>query len=594
MMLSRSLIHALLLAALGAAPAAAGPSPAARPMRTAAGPTFVVTSLEDAPAGGDFTDDVCQTAPTNFTCTLRAAIMEANHTPNGPASIIVPAGVYVLTIPPSGSNGETVGDLDLNADMVIEGAGAARTILDGGGLDRVLFTAVDASIAISDLTIRNGSVSSGTGGGIRNSSQLFLYGVAVRNNYSSSGGGGIASYDYLSLNESLVSHNRSNGEGGGVYLTGIMEAQNSTFSNNAAKNSGGGIHRYSTGSLYLAYSTVSGNLADSDSDSSGTGGGIYSAAGQVALVGTMLAENLVGPAHNECAGGPVELLGYNLVQTTQGCTLSVLGSDNKLDAEPLLLPLQDNSGPTLTRALLAGSEALDVGFNTCTGFHGIVGWDQRLFSRPAGSACDIGAYEGRVPAPLIGRNLIRNGDAEAAAGSPTGHTAGVPQWNLSSGDDPTVLPYDIPGGYPLSTDSGPADRGHNFFAGGLAADAYLMQTFDVTPLAAAINAGTLRYEFAGYLGGYADQEDNATLYLTFRDGIGAVTGSTQLGPVTAADRGGVTSLLRQQASGFVPPGTETIDVELRLTSVASLYNDAYADNLSLVLGLNLFLPLLLR
>jgi len=73
-----------------------------------------------------------------------------------------------------------------------------------------------------------------------------------------------------------------------------------------------------------------------------------------------------------------------------------------------------------------------------------------------------------------------------------------------------------------------------------------------------------------------------------------VTGSTQLGPVTGADCGGVTNLLPQQAGGWVPPGKETIEVELRLTSVASLYNDGCADNLSFVLGLPLFLTLLLR
>ncbi|MDQ2998330.1 MAG: right-handed parallel beta-helix repeat-containing protein, partial [Chloroflexota bacterium] len=49
-------------------------------------------------------------------------------------------------------------------------------------------------------------------------------------------------------------------------------------------------------------------------------------------------------------------------------------------------PLQNNGGPTLTQALLAGSAALDAGSN-CTLA------DQRGVPRPQGSACDIGAYE---------------------------------------------------------------------------------------------------------------------------------------------------------------------------------------------------------
>jgi hypothetical protein len=122
-----------------------------------------------------------------------------------------------------------------------------------------------------------------------------------------------------------------------------------------------------------------------------------------------------------------------------------------------------------------------------------------------------------------------------------------------------------------------------------------MQTFDVTSLAAAIDTGGVAYDFEGFLGGYADQEDHATLYLTFRDDATGITGSDQLGPITAADRGNVTSLLHQAAEGFVPPGTVTIEVELRFTAVASAYNDGYADNVSLVLRQQaLFLPLLTR
>jgi hypothetical protein len=124
-----------------------------------------------------------------------------------------------------------------------------------------------------------------------------------------------------------------------------------------------------------------------------------------------------------------------------------------------------------------------------------------------------------------------------------------------------------------------------------------MQTIDVSPIAASIDSGGVSYALAAYLGGYADQEDHATVYLTFRDGASGLLGSDQLGPVSSADRGGLTSLLPCSANGLVPAGTVTIEVELRLTSVASLYNDGYADNLSLILEqlfLPLFLPLVTR
>ena len=74
---------------------------------------------------------MCETAPGNGVCTLRAAIMEANHSPGGPHTIHVPAGTYTLTIPRSGTNDETTGDLNITAGMSIIGGGASTTIIDG-------------------------------------------------------------------------------------------------------------------------------------------------------------------------------------------------------------------------------------------------------------------------------------------------------------------------------------------------------------------------------------------------------------------------------------------------------------------------------
>jgi len=57
-------------------------------------------------------------------------------------------------------------------------------------------------------------------------------------------------------------------------------------------------------------------------------------------------------------------------------------------ADPLLLPVADNGGQTLTAALRPGSPALDTANPTyCPPT------DQRGFKRPAGPGCDIGAYE---------------------------------------------------------------------------------------------------------------------------------------------------------------------------------------------------------
>jgi hypothetical protein len=67
-----------------------------------------------------------------------------------------------------------------------------------------------------------------------------------------------------------------------------------------------------------------------------------------------------------------------------------------ITADPQLLPLADNGGPTQTHALAEGSPAIDAGNNTAA-----LASDQRgsSFVRVAGAKADIGAFESQ-PAPL--------------------------------------------------------------------------------------------------------------------------------------------------------------------------------------------------
>jgi hypothetical protein len=69
---------------------------------------------------------------------------------------------------------------------------------------------------------------------------------------------------------------------------------------------------------------------------------------------------------------------------------------------PLLAPLANNGGPTQTHALLAGSPAINAGFN----FSGQL-TDQRggAFSRSVGLT-DIGAFEVQPPKPAAARALV--------------------------------------------------------------------------------------------------------------------------------------------------------------------------------------------
>ena len=63
-------------------------------------------------------------------------------------------------------------------------------------------------------------------------------------------------------------------------------------------------------------------------------------------------------------------------------------SDDQSNTDPLLGPLADNGGPTLTHALLAGSPAIDTALpGACPAT------DQLGTVRPQGLGCDVGAFE---------------------------------------------------------------------------------------------------------------------------------------------------------------------------------------------------------
>ena len=55
--------------------------------------------------------------------------------------------------------------------------------------------------------------------------------------------------------------------------------------------------------------------------------------------------------------------------------------------------LKDNGGPTDTIAILSPSAAIDAGDDAVCAAAPVSGLDQRGHFRPAGSHCDIGAFE---------------------------------------------------------------------------------------------------------------------------------------------------------------------------------------------------------
>jgi uncharacterized protein (TIGR03437 family) len=181
-------------------------------------------------------------------------------------------------------------------------------------------------------------------------------------------------------------------------------------------------------------------------------------------------------------------------------------------------------------------------------------------------------------AQATGTNLLRNpGAEEGPATNDYYEQLNIPGWTVDG--RATVYPYAM-GDTLTPTSPGPADRGANLFGGGFTATAAISQVVNIAGSAAAIDAGTQKYTLSAWLGGWSTQNDNALLRATFRNASGASVGTAQVGPVLAADRGGITQLLLRSTTGTVPAGTRTVEVVLAFERREGNADDGYADNLS--------------
>ncbi len=259
---------------------------------------FTVDSVADQ-VDQNVGDGVCSVANEGG-CTVRAAIMEANAwgTEQEPDLVVVPPGEYFFAL---AGNGNLAGDLDITQSMVFLGAGAASTVIDASGFDRV-FDIRAGNVEIRGVTIRGGFVDDtealldGTGGGVRNEGTLLIADSVVTGNRATRGAG-IGNYNgTLSIKRSVITGNgdATTQSGGGVenysyYDPASISLMDSTVSGNRA-TSGGGVNNHAYDGLATAVisgSTVSGNNAE-------IGGGIANRAVYYAEQGAHAAFTIVG------------------------------------------------------------------------------------------------------------------------------------------------------------------------------------------------------------------------------------------------------------------------------------------------------------
>jgi len=333
----------------------------------------------------------------------------------------------------SALNGQTIlltnGQLWIARNVNILGPGATNLSISGNGSNRVFFVTNSVTCTLAGLTITNGGLFPGAGGGILNQGSLTVSNCALSGNRASYGGG-LCNDGTLTVKNCTISRNLAGINGGGLSNGGTATVQNSTFSGNTASDYGGGIDNggqfESGGTLVLQNSTLTGNSGFE------SGGGLNAAIGTEHLTNCIIAGNFSGPVgfapDINCAAGRVESAAYNLI----GSTNNVVGIANGVNGNIvgdgtggalaitsiLNTNLAPNGGPTRTHALFPGSLARNAGLNT--GAAGLT-YDQRGpgFLRAVGGTVDIGAYELQAIAVVGNGLVIEAGDTTPSAADGT-------------------------------------------------------------------------------------------------------------------------------------------------------------------------------
>jgi hypothetical protein len=271
----------------------------------------------------------------------------------------------------------------------------------GGGVYNEAGTATVTGTTVSGNLV---NVANFDGGGVANSGTMTLTKSTVANN-SAIGtnvfGGGLENLGggTLTLNSSTVSNNVAQGKGGGIRSIGTaLTLVNSTVANNVSFTGTGGGISIGAGTLTANDSTITGNI---DSSTTTPAGGINLEAGTLTFNNTVVAQNITGngtaPDVRGAATGSNNLIGAGdgaLTGLTNGTGGNQVGT-TAAPIDPQLGPLQNNGGPTLTRAPLPGSPVIDKGSNAAVPSGTTT--DQRGFNRVVNTTVDIGAVEFQPP-----------------------------------------------------------------------------------------------------------------------------------------------------------------------------------------------------
>lgn len=173
---------------------------------------IIVTATEDLPDQFPGNGECKPELAVQGTCTLRAAIMEANAHDDEPHTILLPSGTYVLDHVGADEDLAVTGDLDILTDITIANFTDDAPVIYGNFSDRVFDIHPGAKLTLNGVNVAGGMANQpGT-----------VHGGAFR----------VAADAELELQRSTVSGNIAN-IGGAIYSDGLVRIFDSEFYHNA-------------------------------------------------------------------------------------------------------------------------------------------------------------------------------------------------------------------------------------------------------------------------------------------------------------------------------------------------------------------------
>ena len=271
--------------------------------------------------------------------------------------------------------------LVITKNLTLDGANRQLTI-SGDNKDRVFKIADKADVTLKKLTISDGRLTS--------KSKEVGAGILVEEGTT------------LTIEESIISDNHAHNSGG-IHNDGTLIVERSAIIKNSAWRDGAGLQNGATGTAMLTNCTISTNVTINDK----AGYANLVNSGRLTLLNCTIANNadntraVIGGIDNRLDGmlflqnsivsnpssaGDCRNEGQIFINTSNLISDGSCEADFSGDAK--LAPLAKNGFEIPSHALLPTSPAIDAGNDAICPDR-----DLRGNERPAGTACDIGAFE---------------------------------------------------------------------------------------------------------------------------------------------------------------------------------------------------------